>query len=99
MGSVCCHPFFIAPVAGEGEAMEAIRDIAIGCLKFLRRHMAMVDMGNLVCVESSSQMAGHLMGTQMGSVGKNGEQLPFPGIWRLGFVARERPKMASKAGD
>jgi len=79
--------------------MEAIDDIAGCCLQLLCRHLPVVNLSNLVCGESASQMPGHLMGTQMGSIGKNGKQLALSGIFCLGFVAREWSEMASKVRD
>lgn len=79
--------------------MEAIDDLADRCLQLLCRHLTVINLSDLVCRKSASQMTGHLMGTQMGSIGENREQLSLPGIFRLGFVARERSEMASKVRD
>jgi hypothetical protein len=60
---VCCHPFLIAPVARQREAVKAIDNIANGRFQLLCCEMAAVDMGDLIGVENTSQMAGHLVRT------------------------------------
>jgi len=37
------------------------------------------------------------MRTQVGPIGKNGEQAPYPSIIKLGFIAGKRTEMAAKA--
>ena len=51
----------IAPVAGQRKAVKAIGNIANGRFQLLCREMAAVKMGNLIGVESTSQMTGHLV--------------------------------------
>src|SRR5260370_40457906 len=57
--------FLITPIVGQLEAMKAFNDIANSRLQFLRRNMAMVDMGDLVGIQKTPEMAVHLTRTHM----------------------------------
>jgi len=57
------HALLIAPVARQGETMEAINDIALRRIQFRCREMAAIEMGKLISGKLPSQMAGHLMRT------------------------------------
>src|SRR2546421_13098882 len=61
--------------------------------------MAVMDMRDLVRIEQASQVAGHLMRTQMGSVSKHREELTELGIWGFWLIAREGTKVARGVGD
>lgn len=63
LGPIGCHAFLIAPVARQREAVKAVGNIANGRFQLFCREMAAVDMGNLVGVEHSSEMTGHLVRT------------------------------------
>src|SRR5260370_7403800 len=63
--SISGGSFLITPIVGQLEAMKAVNDIANSRLQFLRRNMAMVDMGDLVGIQKSPEMAGHLTSTQI----------------------------------
>src|SRR5216110_572273 len=79
--------------------MEEVDYITDGCLKFLCCDMTVVDMGNLVSVEKTSEMTGHLMGTQMSPIGKNRQQLSQSGVYGFGVVTRDRTEMAREVRD
>src|SRR2546428_13225633 len=57
---VCCHPFLIAPVAGQRKAVKAIGNIANGRFQLLCREMAAGKIGQLIGGESTSPKTGPL---------------------------------------
>jgi hypothetical protein len=61
VGPIGCHTFLIAPVARQYEAVKAIGNIANGRFQLFCCEMAAIDMGNLIGVESPSQMTGYLV--------------------------------------
>ena len=79
--------------------MEAINDIAQRRLQVRHREMAVVEMSNLIGSEDSLEMTCHLMGAEVGAVGKNREEIAFPGIGDFRFAPRHGTEMAGKAGD
>src|SRR6266480_2257963 len=71
---------FIAPIARQRIAIEAINYVAQCRVQLVRRDVAAIDVGQLLSGKLASEMASHLVWAEIRSIRENGEQLPLKRI-------------------
>jgi hypothetical protein len=71
--AVSSGSFFIAPIVRQGKAVEPINNITLGRIQVGHGKVAVIEMDDLISREKPFEVAGHLVWTKMGAVGKNGE--------------------------